>query len=130
MPVGRQRLGTEDAVGAAAEVGDAAAGLAHDQRPGGDVPRPEAPFPVAVDAAAGEPAQVERRRATAAYALAAQHEFADDAEIEVGALAPIVRRAGGEQRLLQCGDIGYTDRGAVELGTAAAHRGEGLVAQR
>ena len=50
------------ASGVALPVGDDPARLPHDERPGGDVPRPEAQLEVAVEHALGGPAQVEAGR--------------------------------------------------------------------
>ena len=51
---------------AAVEVGDEAAGLAHQQDAGRDVPRREVALPIAVEPAGRDQGEIERRRAEAA----------------------------------------------------------------
>ena len=57
------------------EVGDHAAGLAHQEHAGGHVPRLEIEFPEGVEAAAGDVAEVEGRGAVAADAVREQREL-------------------------------------------------------
>src|SRR5690606_40481624 len=70
----------------AVEIADAPAGLADDQRAGGDVPLAEAELPEPVDASGRDVAEVERRRARAPHARGLEHDRAQHLEVAVDAL--------------------------------------------
>ena len=101
--VGGEDLAAVEGELAAVEVGDAAAGFLEQQIAGGGVPGIEAELPVAVEAAAGDVGQVERRRAGATNAVRAQRELL--VEVDVGAVVALLAgKAGGDERLVErCG---------------------------
>src|SRR5262249_59452506 len=69
-------------------------------------------------------------RAAPADAAGALEGHAQMAGILDGTLATVGWEPGGGQRVAQVGDAGDPDRAAVQLGTGAALRAEGLPAQR
>src|SRR3546814_8976274 len=81
----------------AAEIADPAAGFAHHQDAGGDVPGLHPGFEVGVAAPAGDVGQVQRGRARAADVLGGGQQVADALELGSGTLA-LARRETGEER--------------------------------
>ena len=53
---------------AAVGIADEAAGFAHQEHAGGEVPRREVALPIGIEAAGGDPGEIERRGAEAAQA--------------------------------------------------------------
>ena len=68
---------------------------------GSDIPRLELKFPETIEPAASNIAKIERCRSAAANPLASSHERLEIAQIEVGEVAVIVGKSGGEQGLVQ-----------------------------
>ena len=117
------------AKGAAAIVGDAAAGLGDEERAGGDVPRLELHLPVAVHPAGGDEAEVERGGADAAQALRLRVDARPLGEVVARARAGVVGKAGGEQRRGE--RVGVADgAGARSAAPRAALDEEGARAAR
>ena len=67
-------------------------------------------------------AEVERRRPGAADAVRPQHERLEEAEVEIRALAAVVGKAGGEQRLPEQPRVGHGDGLAVQRRARAPRR--------
>src|SRR5207237_1391641 len=88
-------------MGPAGEVGDPATRLLDDEPAGGEVPRLQLFLPVAVEPAAGEPAEVERRGAFPAYPLGASHPLHEEGDVVLAVLTPVVGEAGRQERLLE-----------------------------
>src|SRR5690606_14572548 len=115
----------------AAQVADAAARLADDQRAGRDVPLREPELPEAVDAARRDVAEVECRGPGPADPGRLEHDVAHHREVAVGVLeVRAVRKARRDQRLLQRRALADADAAAVELRTLPAARAEDLLAER
>src|SRR5215212_3686233 len=72
-----------------------AAGLCHNDRPGGDIPWREALFPVAVEATGGDIAKIEGGGARLPYGLHASQEVTPDFSLLLTA-REIVRKTGHE----------------------------------
>ena len=116
-------VGGEDLVrqvfGVAGEVGDGAAGFLHDEHPGGDVVDVQVQFPAAVGAAAGDIAQVHRRRAEDAQAAQPGRDAFDQRQVvafEIGAQAG---KAGGHEAIGKGGAVRDGDGLAVARGAVA-----------
>ena len=73
--------------------GDASAGLAHDQRAGGDVPRLQVLLPEAVEPARGHVAEVERRRSQPAHGACPAEERPEHRDEIGGLLVDVVGKA-------------------------------------
>src|SRR5208282_327953 len=74
--------------------------------------------------------QVERGRAGPPYSLRADHEALPEAQVELAALAAIVREAGAEQRRRQVRRSAHPNRFAIEARALAAPRGETFLLER
>src|SRR3546814_3780756 len=91
-------LDVQRAGGGAAEIADPAAGFAHHQDAGGDVPGLHPGFEVGVAAPAGDVGQVQRARARAADALDGGQPVAEALELAPGTLALARRETGDHDR--------------------------------
>src|SRR5262249_15486266 len=100
-PVARDDVAAAQHVGAAGEVGHAAAGLGDEQCAGGDVPRVQVGLPVGVVVAGGDAGEVEGGAAGAADVAAAQDQVVEGADVVLDDLVALVGEAGGEERLAQ-----------------------------
>src|SRR5688572_21765386 len=127
-----QQLGVERAVrrddllaaapaAPAAPVRHAPAGFAHDQPAGRHVPGLQLVLPVAVEAAGGDVAEVERGAAVAAQ-LARGLQHRPELRQVVVVLALVVGEAGGEERAVEDALARHPDRAAVAEGAAAGAR--------
>ncbi len=128
--VAGEDLAAVEAELAAVEGRDPAARLAHDERARGHVPGREAALPEAVEAPAGEVAQVEGGRAVAPDGLRAHQERLEQGQHALRALAHVVGEARHQQRVLELRDVGDVDGLTVEGGAVPGGRGEGLAAHR
>ena len=115
---------------AAVEIGDEAAGLAHQEEAGGDVPRREVALPIGVEAAGRDPGEIERRRAEAAQArdlrLHRGNLLAEQREVA----AAEMRQPAGDDRVGEPLPRRDPQAPVVEEGALAALGGEQLVVDR
>src|SRR5919112_2064421 len=117
-------------VDAAVDVGDIAAGLAHEQDSGRQIPGVERAFPVDVGAAAGHVGEVEGGGAEAAYGRDGRHHDRDLAQ-ELGMVAAAdVRHAAGDERVGEVAPCRDADAAVVEEGALALLANEHLVLDR
>ncbi len=114
---------------AVANVGGIAAGLADQQHAGSDVPGLDPKLPVTVEAAVGDPGEVQRGGAEAADAGDLRHQSRQGAA--EGTLTRgghgAERNAGGEHRLAEFTPGGYTQPAFVDERAGALLRPEHLV---
>ena len=130
LVVGGEDLAVGEAGIAAAEIGDEAARLAHQHDAGGDVPELEVLLPEAVEAAGGDPGEIERGRAEAADAGDLGRDRVEDL-VEAAEIAMrLVGDAGGDQRFGEVAAGGDAQPPLVEPGAPALFRPEALVGQR
>ena len=116
--IGARARGHRAAVG----VGDPAAGLGDQQQARGDVPGVEVALPVAVEAAGGDPGEVQRRGAEAADA---GHPLADLVQLlQEGRVLAVAqeRDAGGQHRLVHPRARGDPQALVVEEGSPCPSR--------
>ena len=81
MPVGGEHVAARHHALSAGEIADKAAGLAHQQKPGRDIPRRQAEFPKAVVAAGGDIGEVERGRAEPAHPARRLHHAGERRDV-------------------------------------------------
>src|SRR5262249_32261608 len=101
--------------------------LLDDQATRGQIPGVEVPLPEPVEAAAGDVAEVERRRTGAAHPLRMLQRLAPEGQVEVDVLAVGVGEAGGGRRPPQLVHRGERDRGAVQARPVSPEGGEELL---
>src|SRR6266851_767743 len=116
-----------DVARVAAKIPDQAPGLLHEQGACRHVPGRKAHFPESVEPSRGHVGDVERRGARAAQAGGANRELAEHGEILIEALEIAKGETGADQRLAELHALGDTDAPLVQVGAAAASRGEQLV---
>ena len=99
--VASEHFGVADRLRAAAQVGDEAARLAHQQAAGGGVPRLEAAFPEAVEAPGGDPGEIERGGAETADSRDLRRERSVDRGPFGGIAGTGEGNARGDQALVE-----------------------------
>ena len=104
-----------------------AARLTHQQDSGGDIPRLKAPVPGGVKAPGGDISQVERTRTGTAETLGPAGDFEERLGIEI-TVTFAGREAGGEDGLVERGDLRNCQGGAVEMSATASFSSEGFTA--
>src|SRR5690606_25074477 len=120
----------EQVVRVAFEIPHQAAGLAHDQAAGGDVPGLESDLEESVVAAAACVAKVERGGAGPAHRGRALDQDPEQPQVVVEIVEAALRKAGTDQCLVEPRPVRYPDPAIVQEGATAAGRGEEFVAVR
>ena len=82
-------------------VGDASAGLGHNQPAAGDVPGLQIGLPEGVHASSRDPTEVDRRGSQAAYGARLADERREEADDFVHTRVDVVRKAGHQHRVHQ-----------------------------
>src|ERR1700756_4071158 len=96
------------------EAADLAARFFHDEHAPSGIPGIEIKFPEAIEAAAGDIAQIERRRSRAPDAVRAQRDLV--IEINIGILVALMAgKTGRDQAFLQLRGLRHVDRLAIEV---------------
>src|SRR5687768_4349923 len=109
---------------------DPTAGLSHDERPRGDVPRMELLFPEAVEPPGGDVTEVERGGAETPDGTRPTEEPAEDVHLVRLAFPDRVRKARAQQRIPEDSRARNPQRPAIDAGAAPALRGEEVFAER
>src|SRR6185295_18186329 len=114
----------------AVEIGDDAAGLAHQQRAGADVPGRQAELEESVVDAGGRIGQVEGGGAAAADRLGVAEDVTEDGEVHVQRRESAKRKPGRQEGAVQSRAFGDPYASAVPERAAAAHGAEQVAAFR
>ena len=107
-----------------------AAGFAHQEHAGGEVPRRKVALPIGVEAAGGDPGEIERRRAEAAQPGEVLLRGGDLPAGEGEIAAPVMRQPAGDDRIGEPLPRGDADAPVVEEGALAVLGHEQLVVRR
>ena len=89
------------------EVASAPTGFFHDQEPGRDVPGVEFEFPEAVEASGCDITEIEGGAAVAPNRLGGFRESRKVVEVVIGRVMNVVRKAGGEHRVIELGFLAH-----------------------
>lgn len=117
-------------IGVARVVAHEAARLGDEQATRRDVPHVDALFEEAVEAARRDVREIERRRARAAQPGARLRHLGEEARVGVEAVFFAERKARADQRVREAVAPADADAPVVQVGAAAARRGEEVVVVR
>lgn len=124
-----ERRGILDII-VAIEIQHHAAGFAHDERAGRDVPRLESDFEIGIHSSCGNPTQVEAGSARATEVFGFLEHRLEDSSKGLHPVALPERKSGGKDRALEFAAGRNANAPVVEVGSATTAGGEQLVAHR